>query len=584
MKKISAFIILLLSITSCFSLKERPTTSLTTSYGSEAALEADIRGIQQSLLFFVKDYPENLEACSGLVHFGSTSNRVEDNRWKCILTNMTFTSMSLNIEMYGAIYNGINRCNVLLSHLDESPVDAAYKAEIAAECKLYRALLYFTAVRLYGDVPLALSGYETSFEPMPRTPYYLVYDSIVSDLKEAFDGMRSPERVRMVTGTQGRPDKWAAESLLSAVYLQIASILTVPEDENFYNPAKEGRKPVFVSDGIGSDASKAWSLALETSRNVIENGPYRLAHKYSDLFKWTKGYYDYEGKDCWNLSERILVIQSTGTDAANFTATRSLPQFPPDVTAEVNWTYVSRAGNVRPSRFFFNEWCRRYAFDAGCRKDSVYVVNPALGPNDPRMDAALIYDSYHPCNNPSKTTSVYPSNVEGTSLPYFRKYLTPTYQGKPDVADFYLMRLAEVYYIAAEASAQLGRGADAVYYVNQVHERAGTPLWSSASVDDIVWDKLFELCGEGRSFFETRRYGARWFKENILDARNAFFDTMGARGEKYLTSYFGRADFRYDFADDLDKVRGALLCEFPKEELTANSAMTLSDKNDYSRE
>ena len=486
--------------------------------------------------------------------------------------------------MYGNIYSAINNCNVLLAHLPDSPVDEQYKKEIEGECKMYRALLYLTAVRLYGDVPLALSSNETSFKPLPRTPYYKVSDQIVSDLKDAFADMRDPSRVEEVTPTQGRSNKWAARALQSAAYLQIASLLTVPQDDNFYNPSKPGRIPVFEADGIGSDADKAWQLCYAAAKDVIEHGPYLLAEQYSDLFKWTEGYMDSRNRDCWNLDERIITVQSEVFNTGNYTATRSLPVYPPDVTVEVNWTTVSRAGNVRPSRFFFNEWCRRYAddgngdLDVNGKRDSVYKASL-----DPRLKVALIETSYIPCNA-TTATNIYPTSVQGNSMPYFRKYLTPTYQGKPDVADFYYMRLAEVYYIAAEAAMHTGHQDDALDLVNDVHRRAGTPLWTQVSVDAIVWDKLFELCGEGHSYYEVRRLGASWFRDNILKARNDFFQTMGDDGEGFMNTYFGSSDFRYDFTDDMDKVRAALLCEFPKEELTANPAMSLDDKNDYSRE
>jgi hypothetical protein len=589
MKKYILIAFTALALGSCTFLDEHTTTSLTDTYGTEAALEANIRGIQSSLSFFTKDYPENLESCSGLVQFGSTNGRVEDNRWKCIVNNMTYTSMSLNIELYGNIYTAINNCNVLLQHLPESPVDEAYKREIEAECKMYRALVYLAAVRLYGDIPLALESNETSFHAIPRTSYYKVYDQIVYDLKDAWEGMRDPARVAQLTPTQGRSNKWAARALLSAVYLQIASLLEVDQDPsnfNFYDESRGERRPVFEADEIGTDKAKAWKLCYDTATDVIENGPYALATAFKDLYRWKVGYLDARGRDCWNLDERIITVQSEVFSTNNYTATRSLPAYPPDVEVEVNWasTDISRPGNVRPSRFFFNEWCRRYAWDKGCKKDSLYKACA-----DPRIDVALIYDHYIPCNS-TTVTRVYPS-VSGSNqanyLPYFRKYNTPTYQGKPDVADFYYMRFAEIYYIAAEAAMHTEAGAIVARdLVNEVHRRGGTPLWEieQVSVDNIVWDKLFELCGEGHSYYEVRRLGGKWFKENILQARNFFFGVMGDAGENYMTTFFGRSDFRYDFADDDIKIRGALLCEFPKEELTANPAMSTADKNDFSRE
>ena len=174
-------------------------------------------------------------------------------------------------------------------------------------------------------------------------------------------------------------------------------------------------------------------------------------------------------------------------------------------------------------------------------------------------------------------------------MPFFKKMNNAAYNGSSEgAADMYLMRFAEVYYIAAEAAMQLGHGSEAIEYVNTVHRRSDSPEWPSDNiadpgVDDIVWDKLFELCGELHSFYEVRRYGAKWFADNILTPRNTYLDIMHEAGaDSFISTFFGSADVR--FKDDLESARKSLLCEFPKEELTANAAMSINDKNDFSWE
>lgn len=590
MKKIAKYIVVaVLSaclLPSCSFLKEDPATSLTDVYDSQASLEVAVRGIQNSIAnVYNAEYLENLESCSGLMHFGGTSSRIGDNRWQCILDQVTYTSMSLNITMYGSFYTGINRCNVLLDALKTSPVDEAYKKEIEGEAKLYRGILYLGLARLYADVPLVTEGNTSSFKAIGRTNYCEVYAQIVSDFKDAFEMMRSAKRVAEVTGTQGRPQKWAAKAYLAATYLQIASILTVPQDENFYDASKPGRKPDFKFDGIGTDALKAWQLAYDTSKAVIESGEYRLAADFADLYRWDPSVLDAYGKNCWNLDERIVTIQYVSPSTV---MQRTLPTFPEGASV-VEGTSVSRSGNIRPSRFFFNEWCRRNNGVLGAPDTDMFRVYVSCDDNY-RITHSMFINSYIRCDT-GKATSVYPAtgSMTGRTLPYFCKMNNASYNGNSvGAADFYLMRLAEVYYIAAESAIYLGKKGEATDLVNEVRLRGKAEPWpldgvSEPTVDDVVWDKLFELGMEGHAFYEVRRYGAKWFVENILKPRNELLQIYyECGGGDYLTTFFGYDTFK--FFEDEASARKSLLCEFPKDELTANSAMSLADKNDFSWE
>lgn len=95
--------------------------------------------------------------------------------------------------------------------------------------------------------------------------------------------------------------------------------------------------------------------------------------------------------------------------------------------------------------------------------------------------------------------------------------------------DVMVMRMAEVYLIAAEASVRLGKG-DAYQYINPLRTRAGAYTVSQSDVDlNFVFDEYArELCGEC----------ARWY---LLKRNNAF--------ETRLASYNKRAaeNFKKEF-------------------------------------
>lgn len=581
-------------------LNERKVSSLDESsvYSTEIALEKNINGIIlgfQGDMMYQGNMLENLQSASGLVHWGSQSF-LNEERWSCVLNYFTFSpSTSYNQNMYLSHYSAIRRCNKLIAALPDSPVGESYKKEIEAEARFYRAVLYFTLVRLYADVPLILVPATNEAETAnPRTNYCLVYTQILKDLDFAFKYMRTPERVLEVTGTQGHPNRWAARSFEAAVCLQIACILKTPSDENFYNPAKPGRKPDFSACGFNS-AEDAYGAALAAAADVIDNGPYKLAWNYSDLFRWEKGYTDHYGRDCWNLDERIFVLQSTGSNNNDYTARRTLPKYPEGVTI---LNPQSTAGRIRPTRYLFQKWCEANGGIMGAPDtyaEDIYVDSP-----DPRLGISLIYGGFIRSDT-QKNQDVYPHSVilystsQTCVMPYYKKYMTPTYIGNPDVADYYFMRMSELYYIAAEASARLGNTGDAYKYVEAVHQRArrSTPDGSEADepkwvegqfadedslVNAIIWDKIFELCGEGHEFFEVRRYGAKWFSEQIAKPINEFLTDPRQDAALRKGNYYGEG---FQYPSDPQKLRASLLCEFPKPELAMNPAMSDTDVNDY---
>lgn len=594
---------------SCDFLKEDPTTSFSETvgvYDTPAKLEAGIRGIVATFhngAMYTHDMQEFMSTASCLCYFpqGDVGKNNSNERFYTSYYYTQFSTMQQNNNMFRNHYLGIDRCNTILDNLPASPVDEQYKKQIEAEVKFYRAVLYFSLVRFYGDVPVHTTMIEDADQAdKPRSPYNEVYKLILDDLADAWKGMRTARQVLETTGLESRPNKYAAKAFEAAVYVQIASYLDAP-DQHALGTMKTGPlTPDFTNCGV-EDAETAWEKALAAAELVIDEGPYVLEPVWSDLFRWTD-------QEDFLSDERIFVLPVTNPSSGGQLARRSLPPYPEGTAA----TTISNNnyGRFRPTRFVFQKWAETYGGEKVKESSKMtaadntkidlehYVTCP-----DPRFDATFIHTTTVNMNSgaswnlyPSK--SAYEKTDRKVMLPYFRKYLSPVYNGGSDGNyDFYFMRYAEVYLLSAEAAAALAESMSDTYAlkalqrIEDLHLRARTsvipaasqPTWADrtfASVEDlrnaVWWERIFELYGEGHEWFDTHRMGARWFVDNVIAPFNAHLESPE---NSHMLAWYGEGES--PFSEEYDDVRRGLFCAYPADDLMYNRALDASDQNYY---
>lgn len=587
---------------------------VTTSYddramiSSESALESAMLGIHRQMAssgFKGGAFAEWLAPASGLAHWSSFANLTNPlERWTCCLK---FTRFSKHPEAYDSFknfYRTIYLCNHFLDIIGNSPVDKEYVDEIIGETHFIRAMAHFYLVRLYGDVSLHTEAPRTSAEVYThRENFWTVYCQIVKDLNVAEEKMRDWNRMVQIAGgnSSGRVCDYAATACRSLVYLTIGTLLAHPDDNFWVN-----RTPDFSEIGIETPED-AFRLALADAEKVLEEGPFELCPDYRQLFRWTN-------PEDWQLKERIWVLpRSPESGDANSALTMwALPNY------YMGTENVGNYGRCRPDRWFFQKWCETYngTKGVGANNSNIYVSCP-----DPRLDVNIVHTSYkgqkgtlyncYPTDNRILQTNT--SLVKPYGAPFYKKYYDPTYNNSVGNADFYVMRLAEVYLIAAEATANLHftganeYGKTAMDYVNVILMRARNSTdsgaegpamepadWTAAdfeSKDDLLsaifWERCFEMPFEHHEYFDTHRMGAKWLVENIAKPKNVFLylpeqedfvHTDGITYEGWRTIYFGK-DFKYD--EDWTLVRKGLISAYPQDELIYNTCLdeTKSDPN-----
>jgi len=612
MKKIFITIILFsFGVVSCDFLIENPTTSLskTSVFDSEPALEAQLNSAYGAIYSHGGTSCRTLAYCSPLVHWKSYSREGLD--YQQYLQGSFMATQTTGKGVISGQYSHLYTCNTLLDGLRTSPVDEDYKREVEAEARFIRAFIYFQLVRLFGDLPLYTSAPKNEAEyNIKRSSFKDVYELIVNDLLFAEKHMRTHERQQAINGVSIRAQKYAATALKAKVYAQIGSLLSSPDDQAFGTVATGEVKPDFTHMGITS-AKQAWELALEAADKVIKESGYALEDDYRNLFRW-----DMAGHpEDFDSRERILVAQySPNCNMTNYMTAQTLPAYFVGTSnySTKNTSYM----NLVPSRYLFQRWAATHGGEKGTGEGNKNIY---VNCKDPRFDASFIYDIFYSYltsdgqapeagDGQYERTGCYPNNAyintgHWKGSPAYRKYFTPTFDMSPGHAGIYVMRFAEMFFIAAEACAwagTTGEYGDSYDYIEFIHDRARKsvdegqpeaefPKWTKGQhgygeelITELFWEKMYEMCGEGHEWYDTHRYGAKWIVKNIYYPNHDFLllpeqATPNPSGISYNMLWWYQRGLTLPLT--IRNARATLLCEYPEYEISYNTALTDQDQN-----
>lgn len=132
----------------------------------------------------------------------------------------TFSVLSDNPRLQSqwvATYQTIARCNIILSRAGAVKLTDATRNRLYGEVRFIRALAYFNAVRIWGDVPLVTNEITNIADAYTfgRQPATAVYKQVEDDL--AFAELNLP--ASQTAANLGRATKGAAQGLLGKVLL-----------------------------------------------------------------------------------------------------------------------------------------------------------------------------------------------------------------------------------------------------------------------------------------------------------------------------------------------------------------------------
>ena len=395
---------------------------------------------------------------------------------------------------YYRLYAGITYCNHYLEVCDG--VDATRTAEV----RFLRALYYYYLMDCFGNVPFATALSSSSPEQIKRAD---LFNWIESELNEIRDQLLPPA-VRMEgQEAYGRADQDAADLLLARMYLN-AEVYT---------------------------GTARWQDAKTYAEKVI-NGPHKL---------WTQGKNGYSAYQMLFMGdngtngasqEAILPLMQDGITTTSWGTTlflmasawkADMDQSLYTVNGITAWLPSGTVDNVKNDGVD-TVLVKSYAYGtseywAGNRARSQLVAkffpnNDAPACNIQEMteiagdDRALFFsiDRELVVTTPTEYTSGYAvgkyrNTYAGDGAPHNSQFID---------TDYFLMRTAEAYLIAAEADARINGGtttATGTDYVNALRKRANASTRTSYTQQQILDERSRELYWEGFRRTDLVRFG-----------------------------------------------------------------------------
>ena len=449
-------------------------------------------------------------------------------------------------NVWERFYVPINLCNAAIDRADDAGYmdDEAKNAKVA-EAHFLRAFIYWHLVEWYGNVSLVTHETTTPMLKAYRSPVSDFYALIFDDLKFAIDHLP----VNQPTGENGRATKKAAHGLLARMYLTYASYLKYFENNDteankYYQLALTTAQEVIDAKAeYGVDLYPDFNQVFDPANNKNNTEAlYVVSHSYNSalevntsnpnrLFQWYQARYS-------NQPGMIMSLDYSRDGSAFMQPTKYLLDLF-DETKDARyaasfqevWLCNNEATNV---------WSVNSALLFG--KDTSIIKAPMKVAKNGLGDTCLVYTKKYVPNKATIQYAVFDMadmyNADGTLahnsstkafFPSLRKFRDPDRSAPNSQAggkDVILIRLAEMYLIAAEADFHLGNETEALNYVNVLRTRAAikTPVDKTAemqatpaevaacAVGDIpgylnfiLDERARELCGEHLRWFDLKR-------------------------------------------------------------------------------
>lgn len=465
--------------------------------------------------------------------------------------NTTYTN-----NWWNGTYDGIGSCNNAIALADRPPYATEEERNAAvAEAHFMRAIYYFNAVEQFGGVTVITEpATSINFSPDRTDPLTVYKEVIIPDLEFAYEWLPVGDY-----NTTTRPTKKAALGFLAKACLQ-----TVEYDDSKEYAAKaleyakmliqdaEAGGPMYNAfmystyDEVFDEANN-WGNkeALWKHRwyagddgHGSSNGNYKLNRNNEYFYCKVTNF----GSRVDNQETRLLW---GGNQPGIFMPTQHLLNL-----------YVQDDGSLDPRfhKSFQTEWNanQAYTWDEGAvnkydKDASVLGSSLAEGDlaikiimpqdddyaseaaeklskpylvidyrdvyNDTKKNVNLTYSYTNPSEGYTTDGSsenlfnyFYPSLTKHNSSNYYVANASKKRNGNLNAT--FMMRMSEVYLIAAEADIYVNGGSSAMNYINKVRARAGAnSLSGTATVRTVLDERARELCGEYCRFYDLKRTG-----------------------------------------------------------------------------
>lgn len=379
-----------------------------------------------------------------------------------LLGDLTYDEAESNITgLYQYLYKIVYAANIMLANVEEN-TDA--KKQYCAEAKVLRAYTYFDLVTLWGTPPLITEPLANGDYQQPNSTPEAIWAQIESDLTSAIESGALTEKssVDQENGSY-RVTKQFAQALLGKAYLwqgkysEAASMLD--------NVINSGKYKLYALPGSGEELENLCQESGEDNcESIFEFNWYRDITQPSiygaPFVTWAWGVFL-----GWRTSDRI------NCGALN-------PEW--DI-------HTASWGRYNPRKALYDAFVAEEGED-GYRLNATIITLKKLIENG----------------------ATYYNDLNDNEGYYQWKY---RFQSKSAINtfrcsnNFRVMRLGEVYLLAAEAYIQAGNAAKGAEYINAIRDRARVSTRATGTMDELKQEKYLEMAYDATRFQDLQRWG-----------------------------------------------------------------------------
>ncbi|WP_304068950.1 RagB/SusD family nutrient uptake outer membrane protein [Pedobacter glucosidilyticus] len=436
------------------------------------------------------------------------------------------------------LWKAINICNAGINRINDAGfTNQAEKNRREGELRFLRAFYYWHIVETFGGVMLRTEETKTPLLTAQRSPVEDFYNLIISDLEFAVANLP----LQSFWGNEySRASKKSAMGFLARALLSRAYYSTGTDAQTYFTRARDAAKAVIDNKAaleidLWTSYADMWNPA-NNKRN--KEALYVVSNSTNQAIN-----YDANGNRLYQVFQARYngkpgLVQSLEYGFENSRRLMPTLSFLDYFNENIDSRYETSFQEVWIANTNFT-WTASLA--AANRKDpsvigkviragidtALYITKKVV-PND-RLKPYIVIDR----------DSVYNTNgtiITGADHINFKKFRDPdrtAANAQPGFKDVIVMRLAEMYLIAAEAEWKLNNPGAAADYINVLRTRAAkkTPVNQTAAMqvsaanineDFILKERARELAGEHLRWFDLKR---------MLGANNgqAFVDFIKAQ-------------------------------------------------------